>query len=296
MFKRSCYFLFAFTILTSCSDVVDTQIIEIEEKIFISSFISPENDTLTVNISRTLPALGLEFDIDSSERNVENFLVDDATVTISNSSGNTIQLPYLENRLNYAESAAEFPILPNERYTLTVTADGNQYTSTCTIPSQNITGINEQISLGVNEFGSQEYRLNLSFDDVENSSNFYIIGGFLDVRGDFPFRNNLFFDLDAFQTDNLGDGRAIVANANFFPSFDFENDTQELKDQDLVLQVINADEHLYQLLRTRYLNNLNEGDPFIELAVEPDNIAGEGGTGVFAGYRYFEKRKLLKLD
>lgn len=277
-------------LLVGCYDVVETDIIEIKEKVYISGFISPESDSLTITISKTLPALGLEFELNVPDDNISQFVIEDANVRILDSSGNAITLPFQQSTLTYSESASEFSVLPGETYNLEVLIKDILYTSYCNIPPNNITAIQEQIDQRANDFGVEEYELNLSFNDILNRDNFYFIGAFLDVEDEFSFSNNIFFDLEAYQTDVLGDGATISASADFFPAIDFEDENFPILEQDLVLQVINAEESLYQLLRTRYLNDFNQDNPFIELAIEPNNINGDGGTGLFAGYRYFEKR------
>lgn len=274
-----------------CDDVVETEIIQIDEEVFILGFISPENDSITVNISKTLPGLGLELTFDNPEADAERFLVRNAIVTIESGSGSSIQLPFMEEQLLYAESTENFEIRPGETYSLTVGIEGKTYTSQCTVPANNIDDIQEVIRIDEDEFGFVDYVLDLSFEDIPNTNNFYFIGGFLDEQDDeFQFQNNLFFDLEAFKTDNIGDGEIITASTSFFPSFSFESEEPVFLEQDLVIQVMNAEQILFDLLRADYLNEINDGDPFIELSVLPNNINGEGGTGVFAGYRYLEKR------
>lgn len=290
MRRRFFFPILGFLMLTSCLDVVETDIIEIEEKVYISSFISPESDSLFVDVSRTLPALGLEFNLNVPNDNINQFLVRDAVVQILDTFGNAIDLPFQEDALRYANSTNTFPIVPGETYELLVLIGNKEYTASCTIPMQRVDEINEEVIIRDNGFGSNEYLLNMSFADIPNGDNFYYLGAYLDVDNEFNDRRNVFFDLQAYQTDALGDGTTISASTNFFPAFNFENDSRILLDQELVLQVIHAEESLYQLLRNRYLNQLNEDNPFIELAVEPKNINGNGGTGLFAGYRYFEKR------
>jgi len=291
--KRKFFYVMLLTItIFGCDDVVETNIIAIEEEVYVLSFISPEIDTLAVNVSRTLPALGLELSLDSPQTDIERFIIANAEVTIENSEGNAIRLPFLEDQLLYAESTENFDIAPGETYTLTVIIDDENYTSQCTVPFSNILGIQEEIRIQEDEFNFEEYTLDLSFADIPNTDNFYFIGGFLDPEGqdEFQFQNNLFFDLEAFKTDNIGDGGLITANVSFFPFFSFDSPEPQLADQDLVLQVINAEQPLFEILRSDYLNDINEDNPFIELGVFPNNITGRGGTGLFAAYRYFEKR------
>lgn len=251
-----------------------------------------------MNISRTLPALGLELSLDDPQPDIERFIVRDAEVTIENSTGNNIRLPFLEDELLYAESTETFEVLPGETYTLNVSANEQNYSATCTVPLHNIDGITEQIREDTDEFGFNEFGLDMGFMDIEGEDNFYFVGAFLEVTAEDesisnPIRN-IFFELEAFQTDNLRDGLEIGASTNFFPSLYFDENNEVLfLEQDLVLQVITAEQSLFQLLRASYLNETNDGNPFIELGIEPNTINGNGATGVFAGYRYFEKRVIF---
>ncbi len=284
-----------------CDDVVETDIIQIDEKIFILGLISPENDSISVNISRTLPSLGLELSFDNPEDDAQQFIERNATVTIESASGNSMPLPFLDEELQYAESTENFEIVPGETYTLRVLVDGESYSAQCTVPLENIASIQEQIRRVESEFQSTEYDLDVGFNDVQNTDNFYLVGALLDVENQddifFNSTRGISFELEAFQTDNLRDGSSIVASTSFFPALFFdENNEIQFPDQDLVMQVINAEQVLFELLRADYLNDVNEDDPFIELSIFPNNITGEGGTGVFAGYRYFEKRIALEEE
>ena len=216
-----------------------------------------------------------------------------------NEAGIQVQLPFLEDQLFYGESTQVFEIFPGETYTLNVFADGATYTAQCTVPENTIEEIKERILVTPNDFGFNEYDLELSFTDIEQQDNFYYVGAFIEVQEEDDTLFNNFrpipFEQAAFQTDNLRDGLEIGASAQFFPALNFdENGETFFLEQDLVLQVMNAERPLYQLLRANYLNEINEGDPFIELSVEPNVIEGKGGTGLFASYRYFEKRIALE--
>ena len=80
--KSSCILFVLTLILCSCQDVVETDIVEIEQTIYILGLISPENDSLRVNISRTVPALAFELNLEDPEPDVERFIVRNAEVTI----------------------------------------------------------------------------------------------------------------------------------------------------------------------------------------------------------------------
>jgi len=276
--------------LYGCTEVVEREIVEIDQEIYISSFISPENDTIRVNVSRTLSTLNLSLSLNNPEENINRFLIKDATVSISDTAGNTIQLPYSEEERSYVESSMNFNIAAGETYFLQVDVVNKQYTASCQIPNDNIDDIDTEINQTEDGFSFPSYNLNLSFDDIDGIDNFYIIGAFLEASLERNLQNKLFFGMDAFQTDNLRNGGIISVNETFSPISDFANEVPEVAPQDLVLQVINAEEPLFQLLRGNFLNEDSNGNPFVELSVEPNTIRGDGATGIFAGYRYFEKR------
>ncbi|NQZ44414.1 MAG: DUF4249 family protein [Flavobacteriaceae bacterium] len=297
--KKPLLILMLSALIFSCDDVVDTEIVSIEQTIYISSFISPEIDSLRVNISRTLPALGLEINTVDPEQDLERFLIKDAEVRISNSAGASVQLPYNAAQFQYAESTNQLPIVPGETYLLIVEAEGRTYTANYTVPLDNIAAIDQQIRVSTDEFGFSTYDLDIGFIDIPDEDNFYVVGAFLDVPSEenLGFVRTIGFELEAFQTDNLRDGREIGANTEFFPDVIFNDAYEpEIVEQDLVMQVMLAERPLFNLLRANYLNDTNEGDPFLELSVEPNTIRGEGGTGIFAAYRYFEKRLALQEE
>lgn len=295
------YLFFALCIsyaLSSCDDLVETDIIAIEEEVYIQGFISPESDSLIVNISRTVTALNLIRSFEDATEDLARFVIRDAQVSISNLAGESVQLTFIEEKFYYGQNTNSFTIQEGEDYFLEVLVDDKIYTASCSIPLNNIDLINTRvIRQQQDDFGFYSYLLDLGFTDISNQENYYVLEGFFQLQEeDNSFNNEIFFDLEAFKTDNIGDGNTISAALDVFPFTDFESETGELEEQDLVIQLINAEEQLFQLLRARYLNSINENDPFLELAIEPNNIEGEGGVGLFAGYRYFEHREPLVVE
>ncbi|CAZ94643.1 Hypothetical protein ZOBELLIA_572 [Zobellia galactanivorans] len=92
------------------------------------------------------------------------------------------------------------------------------------------------------------------------------------------------FELNSFLTDAIGDGETVSRYATF--SYGFPDEAVSVK---ITLQVTNVEEILYSNLRASFLNDFNDGNPFVEYSIAPNNIEGDGGIGVFAGYQLTEK-------
>lgn len=93
------------------------------------------------------------------------------------------------------------------------------------------------------------------------------------------------FDIERFATDVNGDGLGVSANGTIFNI----NTTQEI-----TVKVANVDEIIYTTLKASFLNKDQTSNPFFQPIIPPNNIQGEGGYGVFAGFRLLETK--LTLD
>ena len=291
--KRTFFTLLVFVFLGySCQDFVDAdELLDTEEQIYINGLLSPQNDTVQISVARTLPSIGVLFDVNDAQTDIDRFVVSDAEVILSDGSGNSTELIFSEMRRTYIVPATQFPIVAGERYFLEVNAEGKSLSATCTVPLQQITEIRERVLIRQPGIGDETPGLTVSFDDIPNEENFYIVGTLLDVGGEFPFSTSLGFGLNAFVTDNIGDGEVLSTSTDFFPIFNFENETMVLEEQELTFQVAQVEEILFQQLRSQFLNRDNEGNPFAEVAIAPDNI--EGGLGVFSGYQLITKSLVL---
>ncbi len=87
------------------------------------------------------------------------------------------------------------------------------------------------------------------------------------------------FDTGRFVSDVNRDGLSIssgtIANIN--------------ESLEITVKVVNVDENIFTTLKSVFLNEYQKGNPFFQPIIPPNNIEGEGGYGVFAGFRLFEK-------
>lgn len=283
--------------LTSCQKIVDSEkLLQTGEKIFIRSYISPQDTLLRVHVSRVLPSVGTTFSFIDEEANEEKFLIRDALVSISDETGNTVQLVYSQEEKNYLTSAENLDIAPDQRYFLNVVAEGQEYNTSCEIP-RSIVEINERITIRETDFGERVADIDVIFDDILGERNFYVLGAIststVQYEGQEPetFEFSLFFDGDEFQTDVLEDGATLSGRSTTFIGTDVE-----VRETTVRLQVANVEEVLFQNLRSSSINSDAEGNPFVEYSIAPDNILDDGAVGVFAGYNLAEKEIAIELD
>lgn len=296
MRKTGLLFTILLTALTACQKVVDADnLLDTDERIYISSYISPQDTVLRVNVSRALAAIGTPLSVNDQEANDAKFLVPDAQVSISNAAGEMTSLSYSEENRAYLADISTLPILADQNYFLKVTVDGEEYNGSCKIPAK-VSEITERINLRDTNFGGREVDINLSFQDIAGERNFYVLGGLVTTTVQFDeeapqtFSYGLFFGTDEFLRDNLLDGGALSGN-----SLEFIGSDTEVLEAKITLQVANVEEALYQNLKTASTNRDADGNPFVEFAIAPNNIQGEGAVGVFAGYQITQKTIVLDL-
>lgn len=288
-------FLITVLVLTACQEVVDADnLLDTEEKIFIQSYISPQDTVIRANVSRALASIGTPLSVNDQEANESLFLIKDAQVSISDANGNSTDLQYVEENKTYLADANTLAILANQSYFLKVTIDGNEYNASCRIPEK-VDDLNELINIKDDGFGGVEAALNISFTDISEESNFYVLGGLTTITYQYEeeepetFSFPLYFDSDEFQTDNLEDGGTVSGKSEIFVG----SGTEVLQTQ-VTFQVANVEEILFQNLRSASINAENEGNPFVEYAIAPNNFQEEGAVGIFAGYQLTEK--IIEID
>ncbi|MGP1992795.1 DUF4249 domain-containing protein [Zobellia laminariae] len=277
--------LFFILLCSACQDPVDPdELLNVNDRTYIIGYLSPADTLLTVHVSTAVPTIGIQIDLNEPSGDLERYIIKDALVIISDEKNNEIQLTYNPERKNYQVAATEFSITGGNTYFLRVSANNKEYTSTCTIPEK-IDTIAEKITLREKNEYYQDYNLDFTFQDIIGKNNYYLIGGnaVIDTE-DGPYYSYLNFELNSFLTDAIGDGEIIGQNSTFSYGI-----TDEATTAKVTLQVTNVEEILYLNRRATYLNNYNEGNPFVEYSIAPNNIEGENGVGVFAGYQLTEK-------
>lgn len=272
--KKNIWFLLlsCFVFLNCEESVVLKNIDGVKELIQINSFISPMDELIKVRVSRTF-SLFSELDPE------EDFRIKDAVVTLSNENGDEVNLIYVDESFANQIPASEFLIVHGKRYFLKVLVDGKEFTASCKIPAQKVGAITTEFNQRFDGFSFQD-NLKVTFEDLTGGNNFYILDGKF-LNDDNQFVSDLFFDLERFVTDANGDGIIISSNTFVF--------RQNLAGIDKIkIRIANVEEILFQLNRLNYQEQENEGNPFLEPIVYPNNIQGDGGIGVFAGYQLTE--------
>ena len=98
MKKYISLFAVALMLFTACQKVIDAdELLDTEEKVFITSYISPQDTVLRVNVSRALPAIGTSLSANDQEANEAKFLIKNAEVSISDESGNSTNLSLIKS-------------------------------------------------------------------------------------------------------------------------------------------------------------------------------------------------------
>lgn len=272
-----------FIVLFGCTTVVDAdKLLDTEEKVSIQGYISPTDTLLTIQVSRALSSIGTPLSFNNQQENEDLFLIKDAVVTISDTNGNEAQLFYSDEQRAYITEATNLAILEDNEYFLEVIAQEQTFTASCKIPKK-VERIEENIIFD-NTQNDGRFEVNIGFTDIMGGRNFYLFGGF--YQSTFQqgiFAQILFTDNGGFLTDTFRDGATLNGKTVGFFS------RTEGSSLQIILQVAHTEEIVYQNLNASYLNGINEGNPFIEFSIAPNNIQGEGGIGVFGGYQLTEK-------
>ncbi len=286
--KNYIYILSFFLLsITSCEDIVDPEeLLENNESlVIINSFISPQNDVISAKISSTEFIIGQP--IDDSNSN-ERLIIKNAVVTLSNEEGLRVNLPYFENNFRYEIPATNFSIVAGKKYFLKVLVEEKEFNASCEIPTKKINSITEIVSDKEDSNQEEVKVVRVRFTDIVDQENFYIVGAHLQRfnSGTSVQKTPFNFETDRFVTDNIGDGSIMSSEGKL--KKELFVDTTNIK-----IQVANVEHILYKFLFSSYLNNQNEGSPIEEVIIPPNNIIGNGGQGVFAGFQITEKQVSL---
>ncbi|AXT59052.1 DUF4249 domain-containing protein [Aquimarina sp. AD10] len=261
--------------LQSCETSVDASgLLNQEQLVVINGFLSPQDTTLKIRVSKSRS---------KASTDTSSLLITDATVTITDETDNEVMLTYNATTSNYEAPATDLPIMPGKKYFLKVMAEGEEYKSSCTIPLERVTRVEQEIKLETRDdfFGNREMKLTV--EDIKDVSNYYIVGAV--VTGRFPGGGDtdvsVDFEFNKFVTDTNRENTVVNADGFFFLS----EDTEITK---IVIRVANNEKLLYDSLRAEFFNKENEDNPFIEPVISPTNIEGKNGFGVFGGYQFVE--------
>ncbi len=261
---------------SNCETTADANdLLDTSQLIVINGYLAPQDDIIKIQVSKS------QSRAKASSSDPEKLVITNAVVSLKNETQTEIFLNYNTATLNYEVNANLFPIEAGKQYYLNVIVNDNVYTSNCKIPVNKATNINETIAV-INDDYLFWYDFNLDFDDPENHDNFYIAGvKRITTTTAETEEQSLLEDIDKFTTDFNKDGLTISIKSTIY---------EKLENGDsLRLQVANTEKILYTALRSSFLNTYNEGNPFSDPIILPNNIEGENGYGIFAGYQLTEK-------
>ncbi|TAF35467.1 MAG: DUF4249 domain-containing protein [Cytophagales bacterium] len=283
--KIKVHFVVVFSLLLSLlgceSTVTNVEIPEVESKLVITSFISPEEDSITAELYESRPI----FDPNSTAN--ERQPISNATVTLSNGI-ESVNLVYDRTLERYQISAAEFKIEGGRTYSITAsTPDGRKVKATCSVPS----GLVAVPSLKMDSsFNSRDqfmrYRLKFSWLDLPEKGNLYRVAA---------ARYGLDEDSGGLiryvQSIAIEDGLPYLDdetnNGNPFSRIVVEDRTRGERPVTIEFLILHTDSHYY-----RYhfgLFNYTSGNPFAEPTLVYTNV--ENGLGCFGAYRLTKARK-----
>ena len=280
------FILFIWSIIAlSCGDFKEEveEIPEGKDLVLIHGFLSPEEEMIKVEVSKTISVFNTM--AQNNPIDIKNALaIKDAIVTIKNENQKEVSLVYSSEDRFYKIPAADFLIEPGKKYTLKVLAQGKEFTSVCSIPVSKIEDITANVGVKIIE-GVTQKSLKVKFKDIKGENNFYIVGAKYTLLGSTEFSSSVSFNAEKFVTDINGDGLEVFSNGVIV------NNDQGLE---IKIKVANVDELIYRTLRASFVNRNQAENPFFQPTIPPNNIEGEGGYGVFAGFRLSEKT--IKVD
>ena len=274
MLSRAIIFLISTSVLLSSCEF-DTEVdLDLQDKslLLIHGFISPEEDVIQVEVTKTLSIYDQDIIFDSSSIG-EELSIKDASVTITADDGTEALLLFNDESFVYEIDATTFSILPGKRYNLKVIVDQMEFTASTTISVDNVTEIDAEKIIAQDEFGNEIDYLKVNFRDIPAARNYYVVGA--NITYEFG-EQEVVFDEDRFIQDRNLNSDFLTAISDFSI---FEDATE------VDISIYNVEPIVYQLIRSLSLNNSNTGDPFYQPIIPPNNIEGEGGYGVFDSYR-----------
>ncbi len=254
------------------------------ELVLIYGFISPEEDEIKISVSRTRSIFDPSLNFDSSL--IDDLVITDATVSIENETREVVQLPFDNNTKRYVVPTTQFTIEPGMAYVLRVSTQGKEFTANCTVPLEKVSKISTSLNVVVDILDRITIEnLVVRFKDIIGENNFYVVGAsFVQPIDGQRFVSD--FDSERYVTDVNGDGIDILANGVVFNSEDGLLVTT---------QIAHVDKLIHDTFKAGFINReANEDDPFFRAVIPPSNIDGEGGYGVFAGFRLTERTEEIR--
>lgn len=272
-------------------------------KLVVTCFISPQDTTLAVKVTRSNTVVG-----DSASLLQPDHNVTDATVTLSEGD-RSVTLPYNNRPASstvtqsyYSIPARPLPIVVGQTYKLTVKLpNGQQASSSCTIPAAVFPKAITFDSLTENSGRTKRYYVKTQWQDPANQTNYYQMAGIFryttssskDERYNglsFDDENRGLFSDAGLDGTEFPSGRAFIASAS--TSTQRSNFNNQYKTAVVTVNLISIDQAYYRYQEAVIRQRRSRNNPFAEPVLIPSNI--EGGLGCFGGYNNAILMKTLK--
>ncbi|MCB9189590.1 MAG: DUF4249 domain-containing protein [Flavobacteriales bacterium] len=279
--RKLIYITLSILVLSSCEKYIDFDAEIKQPKLVVNGIINPDS-TFDIHISRSLSVID----------NADLSIVENATVKILDENGAVFETLVYEYNGHY-----KGVLSPNidEDYSIEVSApDFTMVTATTSIP--NLVDLSNADTLGVEDVnGYKELQLTITFEDLANESNYYMLEVFaadivsgqiylnpMDIRSD-----DITLGLDengysaqVFFSDELFDGQEKTLVI-------YVEDTRDWDDY-IEIRMTSITQDLERYARTLDAYDNNYGNPFAQPVQVFSNI--EGGFGIFAGYQVSRKK------
>lgn len=257
----------------SCTKDADVKLPKVESKLVISSFISPQDTIVKVEVSLSQPLYN-----NSNSNQYSN--VSNAIVQI-NDGTNTQSLVYNSNEDYYSVSTSLFPIVVGATYSLTVsTPDGKNINAITSIPSLNSTLAYSYQALN-DPNSPNQYYIDASWNDAPGNEDYYRISYY----GKYYYSGSNDTSYTGIFSENFSDkdhdGRAFNQNFEVYKTNSASNSGE--------MYLIHATKEYY-LFHSK-LNAMGFNNPFSEPVQMYSNI--NGGYGIFAGFNQYKLQVFL---
>jgi hypothetical protein len=253
--------------LSACEKDADVKLPKVESKLVVSSFISPMDTIIKVNVTLSQPLYNNSNSNDYSA-------ISNAAVQI-NDGTNFQTLAYNDTGNYYFVSTTLFPLSVGTTYYLTVsTPDGKNVNASTSIPSSNqsLTYSAEPI---VDPNNSNRFFFSTEWNDPSGAENYYRIVYYDKYYYDGSTDTSYYSAHSNDISDKDKDGSTIAESFEIYASI---NSTMNASGE---LQLIHASKEYY-LYHSKLFDAAYSSGPFSEPVQMYTNI--NGGYGVFAGY------------
>ncbi len=298
-------------LFSSCESLVGTvprsRLPEVESRLVVHSYISPQDTVLYVIVTESVPVFGIE----KAENQERDNVVRNARVTLSGDT-RSVELQFDPVSRLYSAPASALAILPGHTYELRVSDGQRAVTAKTTVPGQAVEIASYRMDTlyirGSIFGGSADTVLSVKFSwkDPAGARNYFRARSFANVsdRMEQIERNRVVYQEQTYmqelgselQSDNNRDGKMLDSNEGRLSLRGFESSPppspvyprfyRKLNYVDM--ELLHVSEPYFAYHRSVEAAGEAEDNPFIEPGIHYSNI--EGGLGTFSSYHKFVLR------